>query len=93
MDELAIERGDEAWTIELDGRRVGEMTYRRTAADTITIDHTEVGPELRGRGAGQKLVQAAVDWARKNGHKIVAECPYAKKVFEKDPELQDVLAR
>jgi len=97
MDDLKIEHarmGDlGAWFFERDGRRVGELVYRATDPGTITILHTEVGPELRGQAAGLKLVQTAVAWAREHKKKIVPECPYAKSAFEKHPEMQDVLAR
>lgn len=82
-----------AWFIDLDGKRVGEMAYEDTAPDTITILHTEVGPELRGRGAGLKLVEAGVAWARAHGKKIIAQCPFAKATIDKHPEMHDVLAK
>ncbi len=95
MDELRIEeehrRDGGAWFIEQDGRRVGEMTYAARAPGTITILHTEVGPELRGRGAGQKLVAAGIAWARAHGKKVVPECEFARRTIAKDPALQDVL--
>lgn len=93
LDIAHVHEGNEgAWTIELDGKRVGEMTYEDSGADTITILHTEIGPELRGRGAGLKLVEAGVGWARANGKKVVAQCSFARATIEKHPELKDVLA-
>lgn len=80
-----------AFFIELDGKRVGEMTYVKAGEDRIIIDHTGVGEELKGQGAGKKLVMAAVEMARKNGIKILPLCPFAKSVFEKTPEIHDVL--
>jgi len=80
-----------AFFIDLNGKRVGEMTYVKAGDARIIIDHTEVGDELRGQGAGKKLVLAAVDMARKKGIKILPLCPFAKAVFEKTPEIQDVL--
>lgn len=81
-----------AWLIQQDGRRVGEMVYETTGPGVITIVHTEVGPELRGRGAGGKLVEAGVAWARAHHQKIIPQCPFARAHFEKHPELADVLA-
>ena len=95
MDDLAIKHheagGAGAWFIEEGGKRVGEMAYTVKDAGTITIVHTEVGPELRGRGAGQRLVEAGVAWAREHGKKVIAQCPFAAAVFAKHPELRDVL--
>lgn len=45
----------------------------------MNIFHAEVGPKLRGEGIGQDLVAAAVNFARKNGLKIIANMPLRKK--------------
>jgi predicted GNAT family acetyltransferase len=37
------------------------------------------------------LVSAAVDYVRKNNIKIIPLCPFAKSVFDKVKEFQDVL--
>ncbi len=68
------------------------MTYSKAGADKIIIDHTEVSEELKGQGAGKKLVAAAVEKARKEGFKILPLCPFAKATIQKDASLQDVLA-
>jgi uncharacterized protein len=95
MDDLKITHGQTgdtgAWFIEKDGKRVGEMVYTVTDPHTITIVHTEVGPELKGQGAGLKLVEAGVAWAREHGQKVIAQCPFARTAIAKHPELQDVL--
>ena len=83
-----------AFFIEQDGEWIAEMTYRKIAGgSTIIIDHTEVDKSLQGKGVGNDLVKAAVDFARKNNLKIVAQCSFAKKVFDETPEFQDVLSK
>lgn len=74
-----------------DGKEAGRMTYAWVNDDRIIIDHTEVNPEFRGRNVGNLMVQAAVEFARKADIKIVPLCPFAKSVFDKTPEYQDVL--
>ena len=78
--------------IEEDGLKSGLMTYRKTGENEITIDHTEVDDAAQGRGFGKKLVEAAVEYARENDLKIVPVCTFAKKIIDKTPEYQDVLA-
>ena len=80
-----------AFFIERDGEWIAEMTYKKSG-DRMTIDHTEVDKSLQGKGVGKDLVEAGVEFARKNNLKIVAECPFAKKVIDETPEFQDVLA-
>lgn len=77
--------------IEENGKTDAEMTYVWAGKDRIIIDHTEVGSSLKGKGAGKLMVQAAVDFARKQNIKIIPLCPFAKSVFDKTPELRDVL--
>ena len=81
-----------AFYIERDGKRLAEMTYSVAGETRFIIDHTEVSDALRGTGAGTKLVEAAVQWARAEKKKIVPLCPFAKSVFDKTPEYRDVLA-
>lgn len=70
---------------------LAEMTYTWPSEHLFIIDHTEVSEKLAGKGVGKQLVNAAVDFARANNHKILPLCPFAKKVIEKTPEYQDVL--
>lgn len=79
-----------AYIIEHEGERLAEMTYTK-AGNRIIIDHTEVSDKLRGQGAGKKLVLRAVEDARNGGYKILPLCTFAKSVFDRTPELHDVL--
>ena len=77
--------------IEVDGKRKAEMVYSKAGANLLIIEHTEVSDELRGTGSGKKLVMAAVELARAQNKKILPLCPFAKSVFQKTPEIRDVL--
>ena len=77
--------------MERDGKRLAEMTYT-VAGSRVIIDHTTVDDALRGTGAGRKLVEAAVQWARAEHVKLMPLCPFAKSVFDKTPQYADVLA-
>jgi len=80
-----------AFVMESGGKRLAEMTYTM-AGDKAIIDHTSVYEALRGTGAGRKLVEAAVEWARAENVKIIPLCPFAKSVFDKTPAYADVLS-
>lgn len=73
------------------GEVLAEMTYSRAGESMIIIDHTEVSEKLRGQGAGAKLVETLVGYARENKIKIMPLCPFAKSVFTKREDLRDVL--
>jgi predicted GNAT family acetyltransferase len=78
--------------IEENDRQLALMTYKKSGDGVITIDHTEVDSNFRGEGIGEDLVKEAVRFARENNLKIVATCPFAKKVIDETPEFQDILA-
>ncbi len=83
---------DGAWVIERDGEMLAELYYK-SAPGRIVLEHTTVSDKLRGSGTGKKLIEAAVEWARKANVTVMPECPYAQSVFKKNPALRDVLLK
>ena len=77
--------------IEINGKKMAEMTYVLAGAGIIIIEHTEVDDALRGKSAGKQLVAQAVAFAREKGIKIKPLCPFAKSVFDKIDDYHDVL--
>ncbi|WP_286914642.1 GNAT family N-acetyltransferase [Flavobacterium sp. UBA4197] len=71
--------------------KAGLMTYSWAGTDKIIIDHTEVNPDFKGQNVGKNMVLEAVAFARKSNIKILPLCPFAKSVFDKNPDLHDVL--
>ena len=78
-------------TAQSDGELVGRIQFVPLDEGTIDLNHTEVLPDYEGRGYGRELVRAAVDFARTNGLKLKASCPFAEKVLNHNPEYQDIL--
>lgn len=72
------------------GQEIGELTYQRTDGRAALL-HTEVRPDLRGKGLARQLVLAAVDWARAEPLKLTPVCWYTKVVLERSDEFRDVL--
>ena len=66
-------------------------SYYEIADGVITFAHTEVPPELGGKGIGSKLIKGALDQVRAEGLKVIAQCPFAKAYIEKHPEYADLL--
>jgi predicted GNAT family acetyltransferase len=62
--------------LTVDGH-TGYLTYER-AQGTLTLVHTEVPEEIRGRHLGDRLVEAALDAGRSQGLRIVVVCPFAR---------------
>ena len=92
MEILQKEDGSKGmFYIEQEGKLVAEMTYVWAGKDKIIIDHTAVDDILRGKSAGKQMVTKAVEFARTKGIKILPLCPFAKSVFDKVKEFNDVL--
>jgi predicted GNAT family acetyltransferase len=66
-------------------------TYYEIADGVITFIHTEVPPELGGKGVGSRLIQGALDQVRAAGLKVIPQCPFVKAFIEKHPAYADLL--
>lgn len=54
--------------------------------DRIFMYHTEVPPVFRGRGYGEMLVRAALEFATERSLKVEPLCPFVRAYLEKHPE-------
>src|SRR5512138_2083320 len=62
--------------LNVDGH-VAYLEYERTP-NTLTLLHTEVPVEIRGRHVGDRLVEAALAIGRSEGRRLVVICPFAR---------------
>lgn len=65
--------------------------YYELAGGVITFVHTEVPPELGGKGIGSKLAKGALDQVRTRGLKVIAQCPFIKGWIDKHPDYAGLL--
>ena len=95
-EELRIEREDDGtagrYVVRLGPDAEGELTYRRSASNTLVVDHTFTPPEFRGRNIAASLVERLIADARAEGTRIVPVCPYVAVQFRRHPEWSDLLA-
>ena len=77
--------------LEEGDKRIAEMVYVMAGPKKMIIEHTEVDESLRGQGVGAKLLEALVDFVRKEEIKVIPLCPFANATFKKRTDLQDVL--
>jgi predicted GNAT family acetyltransferase len=76
--------------LDVDGT-IAFVTYRKSPG-AITLVHTEVPPDLGGRGIGSKLGRATLDTVRAQGRKLSVECDFIRNYMTKRPEYNDLLA-
>jgi len=65
----------------------------RMHGGTMMLVHTEVPPQLEGRGFASMLVRAAFDHARKNGLDVLPVCSFVSAWVRRHPEVEPLLAR
>ncbi len=66
------------------------LVYRLTG-EVMAVTHTEVPPELEGRGIGGALAQAALEYARDHNLKVVPLCSFVEWYIQKHPEFQNLV--
>jgi len=89
MTDVANNRTLHRYELAVDGHLAA--AYYGIADAVITFEHTEVPPELGGKGIGSKLIKGALDQVRAEGLKVIAQCPFVKGYIGKHPEYADLL--
>ena len=84
------ERSTHRFVTQVDGAQC-VLDYN-LAAGVMTITHTGVPPEVRGRGIASAMVQAALDAARAEGWQVMSACSYASVWMARHPPYHDLLA-
>lgn len=74
------------------GGGLGVCAYRLQDG-VLWLTHTEVPPQSQGQGHAAALVQAALDWARAQGHRVRPLCSYVATYMRRHPDTQDLIAR
>ena len=83
--------GHNRFELDIDGA-IAFVTYRKSPG-AITLVHTEVPPELGGRGIGSRLGRATLDAVRAQGRELSVECEFIRSFMTKNPQYNDLLAR
>ena len=73
------------------GAGTAHLTYLRHG-DVLEMVHTEVPGASEGQGYGAKLAEAALDYARGEGAKVVPSCPFVAAYIERHPAYAELVA-
>ena len=76
---------DDRYELWLDDRLAGEIRYTR-AGERLVLVHTEIAPELKGRGLADVLVQGALDDLKERGIEYVPVCPFVRAYLRRHPQ-------
>lgn len=72
------------------GKKVGEITYIRVGINKLIIDFTNVEPDYRNQHIGLTLVRNVANMARSQKKYVVTLCPFARAMFNKYSEFDDI---
>ncbi|MCM6762161.1 N-acetyltransferase [Rathayibacter sp. ZW T2_19] len=90
--EVRHDEDESRYTLWVDGENVGVADYAIRGSDIVFL-HTEIAPEHRHEGLGDRLVEAALDDAHQRfGGRIVPTCPFVAEFIAAHPDYQELLA-
>ena len=89
MTDIVNNKAKQRYELAVDGHIAA--AYYELDGSTITFAHTEVPPELGGKGIGSRLAKGALDQVRADGLKVIAQCPFIKAWIDKHPDYADLL--
>jgi uncharacterized protein len=89
MNEIVDNRAHYRFELTVDGHLA--VSYYKLDGNVLSVIHTEVPPELGGKGIGSKLVKGALDQVRAEGLRVIAVCPFVKAWIAGHPEYKDLL--
>lgn len=77
------------FSAEVDGG-IAVAAYERTDG-RMALTHTSVPPAAEGQGVASALARAALAFAREEGLRVEAQCPFMSAFIRRHPEYQDLL--
>lgn len=91
MGSAVLKDNTDAHRFELivDGAVVGEATYS-LSGNTMTITHTEVSAEYKGKGYASELARQALDSLRAKQMKLIPACQFIASFIQKHQEYADL---
>ncbi|TVP85946.1 MAG: N-acetyltransferase [Acholeplasmataceae bacterium] len=73
------------------GKMIVNATFPEIKPGVVNVDHTFVDPALRGQGIASQLMHEVCRYARAQGYRMVATCPYAVVWFKRHQDQCDLI--
>lgn len=83
---------DGRFTIDLGDNFEANMTYAQTQPGVVSVTHTGVPPEFRGKNIAARLVDFGIHALVADGQKIIPTCSYVAAQFKRHKEWFEFLA-
>ncbi|MBO0951234.1 GNAT family N-acetyltransferase [Fibrella forsythiae] len=72
--------------------KLSKVDFIRPDEHTLALTHTEVHPDLEGKGIGTNLVKQVLTYAEEHNQKIVPLCPFVSTYIKRHPDWQHVVS-
>ena len=89
--EIRHDEENQRFVASVDGTEA-VVQYGRPDEGTLDLFRTYTPEALRGRGIAGHIVEAALEYARTAGLRVVPSCPYVARFIEKHDEHQSLVA-
>lgn len=95
--QILDDQEEHAYVIQVGGRRVGKAVYHMRGGRHFFV-HTEIDPDMGGRGLGRQLASFALEDVKAKGGTVVPICPFFRSYIRRNPEWDalvdhEILAR
>ena len=76
--------------LEKDGKQLGSMKIAIEEGE-LKVYHTEVLPEMEGKGLAKQIMNRMVEYAREKKYSVLPLCPYVRLQFgRKENDYKDI---
>lgn len=83
-------RSESRYEVRSDGRLAGWAAYDRQGA-LLDLVHTEIDPDLQGRGLASILIRHALDDAVDRGLQVRPTCPFVRDYIARHADYRDLV--
>ena len=90
-EQLALEKNEIVKEFQMQVNDYKAIIAYTEAHPVITLLHTEVPPELEGRGVATAIIEKTLDWVEKNHLKLIPLCPFIITYIKRHPEWKRIL--
>lgn len=88
-----IEQQNEIYILNDKKEKIAYVKYPQISEGVVCITSTFVDESLRGMRIASVLLEKAYDSIKLQNTKVIAQCSYAQKWFEKNPSKKDILLK